>query len=110
MKHGATYTCDVEFQSLKLHPTNNWVIDIGKALKIVKEALSKYNFKNLDDLFPGDVMTTTEFMSKQIFMDICALLKSEYECDNNENNFFTGKICVKLWESHNAWAKYEGEI
>lgn len=25
-------------------------------------------------------------------------------------NDFTGSICVKLWESHKAWACYEGDV
>ena len=28
--HGATYTCDVDFQSEALNKDTNWVIDIGK--------------------------------------------------------------------------------
>ncbi|KAL3910800.1 MAG: hypothetical protein SGILL_007553 [Bacillariaceae sp.] len=100
--HGATYTCDVEFRAQELHPELNWVIDIGLALEILSEVLSKYNLMNLDEIFPdGKTMTTTEFMCKQIHDGIVERLKeSSYE--------FQGIIKVKLWESHKAWATYIG--
>ena len=99
--HGATYICDVDFFSKELHPELNWIIDIGKALEILSKVLSRYNLKNLDDIFPNNTMTTTEFMCKKIHDDICQLLKDE--CDE-----FMGTVRVKLWESHKAWATYTG--
>mmetsp|Transcript_8343 Transcript_8343/g.20519 ORF Transcript_8343/g.20519 Transcript_8343/m.20519 type:complete len:165 (+) Transcript_8343:97-591(+) len=99
--HGATYTCDVDFLSEELHPETNWVIDIGKALDILGRVLSKYNLKNLDEVFPDKTMTTTEFMCKQIHDDIRELLESE--CED-----FSGAVRIKLWESHKAWATYTG--
>ena len=99
--HGATYTCDVDFLSQELHPETNWVIDIGKALDILSRVLSRYNLKNLDEVFPDKTMTTTEFMCKQIHDDMRELLKSE--CKD-----FKGAVRIKLWESHKAWATYTG--
>lgn len=99
--HGATYTCDVEFLTDKLNPETNWVIDIGKASDIVADVLKKYNLQNLDEVFGDDVMTTTEFMSRQIHDDIKSRLKDE--CSD-----FDGVVCVKLYESHKAWATYTG--
>lgn len=99
--HGATYTVDVEFQSDELNQETNWVIDIGRASDIVGDVLKKYNLKNLDEIFPGKVMTTTEFMARQIHDDIQRRLSSE--CSD-----FNGRVCVKLWESHKAWATYVG--
>ena len=101
--HGATYTCDVEFLSGALDPETNWVIDIGKASDIVGEVLKKYNLKNLDELFPKGVMTTTEFMAKQIHDDIHKKLQKE--CKD-----FNGCVRVKLWESHKAWGAYTGPM
>jgi 6-pyruvoyl-tetrahydropterin synthase len=102
--HGATYTCDVEFLAQELHPELNWVIDIGVALDVLSSVLSKYNLKNLDDVFPdGQTMTTTEFMCKQIHNDIVEKLKQE-------SSEFQGIVKVKLWESHKAWATYIGGI
>lgn len=99
--HGATYTCDVEFLSKELNPETNWVIDIGKASDLLAAVLQKYNLKNLDEVFPGKVMTTTEFMAKQIHDDIQESLKKQ--CKE-----FRGCVRVKLWESHKAWATYTG--
>ena len=99
--HGATYTCDVDFLAKDLHPETNWVIDIGKALDILSRVLSRYNLKNLDEVFPNATMTTTEFMCKQIHDDIRQLLASE--CKD-----FRGAVRIKLWESHKAWATYTG--
>lgn len=100
--HGATYTCDVEFCTAKLAERNNWVIDIGEASSILADVLSKYNLKNLDEVFPNGEMTTTEFMAKQIFDDVAKRVKEE--CG------FEGDIRVKLWESHKAWASYVGNV
>ena len=100
--HGATYTCDVEFCTDRLNEDTNWVLDIGQASQMLSEVLSKYNFKNLDELFPKK-LTTTEFMARQIHSDLKERLQTE--CKN-----FSGDICVKLWESHKAWASYSGRI
>mmetsp|Transcript_29840 Transcript_29840/g.62368 ORF Transcript_29840/g.62368 Transcript_29840/m.62368 type:complete len:162 (+) Transcript_29840:40-525(+) len=101
--HGATYTCDVDFSTNELHPELNWVIDIGQASTILAAVLSKYNLKNLDEVFPNGEMTTTEFMCHRIHQDICEQLKKE-------GIDFDGSICVKLWESHKAWASYRGLV
>ena len=97
--HGATYTCDVEFCSEDLVEETNWVIDIGKAGSMLAEVLAKYNFKNLDEVFANGEMTTTEFLCRQIHRDLCERLK-QADCN------FCGSLCVKLWESHKAWASY----
>lgn len=103
LQHGATYTCDVEFGCNDLNPETNWVLDIGQASQILSEVLSKYNLKNMDEVFPNGELTTTEFMSKKIHEDIAARLRTE--CTD-----FSGEVCVKLWESHTAWASYTGKI
>ena len=102
-QHGATYTCDVEFKCTDLNPDTNWVMDIGLALDILSETLGKYNLKNLDEVFPDKQLTTTEFMAKQIHQDIVERLLKD--CPD-----FMGDLCVKLWESHKAWASYTGSV
>lgn len=77
----------------------NWVIDIGEATSILSTVLSKYNYKNLDDVFPSEINTTTEFMCKSIHKDLCELLKAKQIKLN-------GSIKVTLFESHKAWASY----
>eukprot|EP00953_Heterococcus_sp_UTEX-ZZ885_P011857 6843-Heterococcus_DN1.PRE.3 len=124
--HGATYTCDVDFSCESLAPKLNWVIDIGVASAILSKVLAKYNFQNLNEMCTqsvvalhtavanscvsasfvqckttaarrADVNTTTEFMCRAIYDDLIR------ECPE-----FEGDICVKLWESHKAWACYTG--
>jgi 6-pyruvoyltetrahydropterin/6-carboxytetrahydropterin synthase len=102
--HGATYTCDVDFISFDgLNPDTNWVMDIGMASELLAAVLQKYNFQNLDLVFPNGQLTTTEFMCRQVHTDICERLK--LDCPD-----FRGEVCVKLWESHKAWASYAGPI
>jgi len=81
----------------------NWVIDIGKASEILSDILSKYNLKNLDEVFSNGEMTTTEFMCKVIHQGVAQRVREEVKD-------FKGEISVKLWESHKAWASYEGEV
>ena len=46
-------------------------------------------------------MTTTEFMCRAIFDGVVERLK-------DRNDDFKGWIKVSLWESHKAWASFEG--
>lgn len=101
--HGATYTCDVNFICENLNPETNWVIDIGKASEILSTVLTKYNFRNLDDIFLNGELTTTEFMCQMIHGDLCQRLK-------DEGIQFSGEISVKLFESHKAWACYTAQM
>lgn len=100
--HGATYTCDVEFRSENLADETNWVIDIGKASDILADVLETYDLKNLDEVYPNGEMTTTEFMCREIHRGIAERVKGE--CG------FRGEVCVKLFESHKAWASYVAEV
>jgi 6-pyruvoyltetrahydropterin/6-carboxytetrahydropterin synthase len=101
--HGATYTCDVEFCTDHLNEETNWVIDIGKASEMLSQVLTRYNLKNLDDLFPNKQLTTTEFMCRQIHSDLRDILR--VDCPE-----FQGEVCVKLWESHKAWASFVAQV
>jgi hypothetical protein len=51
-------------------PRVNWVLDIGEALDTLGKVLQKYNFQNLDEIFPEE-NTTTEFMCR---VSACACL------------------------------------
>lgn len=94
-------------------------MDIGKATDLLSRVLSKYNLKNLDDIFPNDTLTTTEFMARQIHSDLVELLNEELvmigdgTCGGDgegKEGKFEARILVKLWESHSAWASYEADI
>lgn len=98
--HGATYVVDAEFSTPKLDE-NNIVIDITLASQILKDVLSKINFKNLDDMkeFQGHI-TTTEFIAKFIHDEISGKISS----------LFNGLLKITLHESHIAGASYEGKV
>jgi len=98
--HGATYTVDVDFFSEDLVESSNWVIDIGLASDMLAAVLKKYNFQHLNTLFP-DENTTTEFMCRAIHGDMCRELRKIN---------YSGKLGVKLHESHKAWAKYVAPV
>ena len=75
--HGATYVIDLVIRSNRI-TDKNIVIDIGLASKLLNNCIKAYNYKNLDDidLFSG-IITTTEFMAKQLTVDFISQLKKE---------------------------------
>ena len=87
----------MEFIKPDLVGKSNWVIDIGEASNTLSDVLSKYNYKNLNDIFPDD-NTTTEFMCREIHKELSVRLIKK---------LFKGRLKVKLFESHKAWASYD---
>jgi len=88
-------------------------MDIGKASDFVSKVLSRYNLKNLDELFTAGEMTTTEFMAKKIQQDLAELIQKDFNevCgDGICKDTWKGQIRVTLWESHKAWASYEDTV
>jgi 6-pyruvoyltetrahydropterin/6-carboxytetrahydropterin synthase len=61
--HGATYVVDVEFKRKTLD-ADGIVIDIGRAIDVLRQTLSELNYRNLDEVpeFAGR-NTTTEFLA-----------------------------------------------
>ena len=88
--------------------SNGIVIDIGRALDVLKATLSPLNYSNLDarEEFSG-VNTTTEFLTKYIF-DVLA--KAARSGDLGRDGSQLHAIRVTLSESHVARAWYEAEI
>ena len=105
--HGATFVVDAAFMSKALD-SNGIVIDIGRALDVLKATLSPLNYSNLDarEEFSG-VNTTTEFLTKYIFDELANAARSgELGRDGSQLH----AIRVTLSESHVARAWYEAEI
>ena len=98
--HGATYVVDAQFQAKNLDK-DNIVIDIDKAMKVLKKVLQPLNYQNLDELpqFKG-VLTTTEYLAFYIHQEIAKEVK----------NYFKGSLKITLGESHVAWAAYKGKV
>lgn len=105
--HGATYVVDVEFRRPELD-ADGIVVDIGRAIDVLKSTLGALNFKNLDDLpeFAGQ-NTTTEFLAKLIFDRVVEAARSG-ALGPNAHGIQTVK--VTLGESHVAWGAYEGRL
>ena len=104
--HGATYVVDAEFSAKKVNEYNI-IMDLGVVTTILAEVLKFYSYKNLDDVdeFKG-VITSTEFLAKDIYEKICLKLKNDYLDDYHQLH----KIKITLTESNVAWASFEQEI
>ena len=104
--HGATYVVDAEFFAEKVNKYNI-IMDLGVVTDILSDVLKFYSYKNLDDVedFKG-IITSTEFLAKDIYDRICAKLKNNYLSDYQSLN----KLKITLTESNVAWASFEQEI
>jgi 6-pyruvoyl-tetrahydropterin synthase len=105
--HGATFVVDAAFIAKALD-TNGIVIDIGRALDVLKATLQPINYCNLDDRpeFRG-VNTTTEFLTKYIFDQLAAAARAD---QLGRPGSELHAIRVTISESHIARAWYEAEI
>ena len=105
--HGATFVVDVEFRCAEMNE-DGIVVDIGRAHEQLKATLRLLNYQNLDELpmFKGR-NTTTEFLSRHIFDRLREAIKAGRLGPGGEN---VTSLKVTLWESHIAWAAFEGAI
>ncbi len=105
--HGATFVVDVAFIAKTLDE-NGIVVDIGRAHEVLKSALQKLNYRNLDDVpeFKGK-NTTTEFLTKHIFDKLASAARAgELGREGGELD----AIRVTISESHVARAWYEAAL
>ena len=104
--HGATYIVDAEFYAKEINKYNI-IMDLGVVTEILSDVLKFYSYKNLDEVEEfKNIITSTEFIAKDIFDRICAKLQKDYIEDFNKLH----KIKIILTESNVAWASYEQEI
>jgi 6-pyruvoyl-tetrahydropterin synthase len=105
--HGATFIVDIEFRRAELD-ADGIVVDIGKAIDVLKATLAALNFRNLDEepAFAGR-NTTTEFLARVIF-DRTAAAISRGELGAGARDI--SSMRVTLHESHVAWAAFEGPL
>jgi len=105
--HGATFVVDAAFISKELD-ANGIVIDIGRALDVLKATLQPINYCNLDDRpeFKG-VNTTTEYLTKYIFDQLAAAARAD---QLGRPGSELHAIRVTISESHIARAWYEASI
>ena len=104
--HGATYIVDAEFFAKELNEFNI-IMDLGVVTEILADVLKFYSYKNLDEIAEfNNIITTTEFLAKDIFNKITDKLKKDFSNDFKKLH----KIKIILTESNLAWATYEDEI
>lgn len=105
--HGATFVVDAAFIAKELD-SNGIVVDIGRALDVLKATLQPINYCNLDDLpqFKG-TNTTTEYLTKYIFDQLAAAARAD---DLGRKGIELHAIRVTISESHIARAWYEASI
>jgi 6-pyruvoyl-tetrahydropterin synthase len=105
--HGATFVIDAAFIADTLDD-NGIVIDIGRALDVLKATLKPLNYTNLDSVpeFKGK-NTTTEFLTKYIHDRLAdAARAGELGRDGRELK----SIRITISESHVARAWYEAPL
>ena len=105
--HGATFVIDVAFMRQEL-TADGVVVDIGRAQSALDAALAPLAYRNLDDLpqFKGK-QTTTEFLSRHIFLQMAEAARSGALGPGGEG---VERIRVTLHESHVARGWYEGTV
>ena len=105
--HGATFVVDAAFMAEALD-SNGIVIDIGRALDVLKDVLSPLNYQNLDTLPQfKSANTTTEFLTKHIHDRLAEAARAgKLGRDGRELK----AIRVTLSESHVARAWYEAPL
>lgn len=103
--HGATYVVDVAFMSEDLGE-DGIVVDIGRAHRVVGDALAPLRYANLDeaDAFRGQ-RTTTEVLCRWIFDRVASAARAGGLGPGSDG---LSLIRVTLNESHVARAWYEG--
>jgi 6-pyruvoyl-tetrahydropterin synthase len=105
--HGATFVIDAAFISDTLDE-NGIVIDIGRALDVLKATLRPLNYANLDAVpeFKGK-NTTTEFLTKHIHDKLAEAARAgQLGRDGRELK----AIRITISESHVARAWYEAPL
>ena len=102
--HGATYVVDAEFKRKTLD-ADGIVIDIGRAIDVLRQTLAELNFRNLDEVaeFAGR-NTTTEFLAHVIFKRLAA---AATKGELGPGGKGVEQIRVTLHESHVASASFE---
>jgi 6-pyruvoyl-tetrahydropterin synthase len=105
--HGATYGVEAEFRAPQLDHLR-LLVDIGLARQVLRRALDKVDYSNLDEnpAF-GGVNTTTEHMAFYIHGLLAECCRSG---ELGEGGRAVTELKVLLRESPIAWAAFEGSV
>lgn len=105
--HGATYVVDVCFARPELDE-NDIVVDIGRASDVLKNVLSRINYRNLDEVSDfQDTRSTTERITQWVYDRMAEAITSG---DLGAAARGIHSLKVTLNESHVAWASYEASL
>jgi len=106
--HGATYEVEIELRRAELDG-NGLVCDIGLATALLDGVLAEFAYRNLDDIaaFRGR-NTTTEFMAGEIFRRLKPKIAAGALGPGTAGAL--AALRVRLRESPNAWAAFEGAL
>ncbi|GCD92226.1 6-carboxytetrahydropterin synthase [Nocardioides sp. LS1] len=101
--HGATYVVDATWSGPTLD-ADGLVVDIGLATEQLREVLSAFTYRNLDDLPDlAGTPTTTEVMARVV----ADRLAERVAAGALGRTGHLTRLVVTLHESHVAWASYE---
>ena len=102
--HGATYVVDASFTGARLD-SDGVLVDIARAAELLKDVLSRLNYRNLDDEddFAG-VNTSTEVLARVVADRLSERVRAG---ELGEPARALTKITVTLHESHVASASFE---
>jgi 6-pyruvoyl-tetrahydropterin synthase len=105
--HGATFVVDVAFFRASL-TEYAFVVDIGRATDVLKEVLSRINYRNLDTIEElAGKLTTTEFLCRWVFDRI---VEAARDGRLGPGAAALDSVRVTLHESHVARAWFEGPV
>lgn len=102
--HGATYVVDATFRRSALD-SDQVVVDIGGAAKLLHGVLGGLTYRNLDDEVALAGMTTSTEVLAQVVAD--RLAEGVRAGALGESAMGLETIAVTLHESHVSWASYE---
>jgi 6-pyruvoyl-tetrahydropterin synthase len=105
--HGATYVVEVTFARPEVDE-DGIVVDIGRAIEVLGQALADLRFRNLDEdpAFAGR-NTTTEVLAREIHDRLVHAIGRGLLGEGARS---TTTLEVRLQESPVAWASYEGPV
>ena len=105
--HGATFVVRVAFLAERLDE-NGIVVDIGRALDVLKAVLDPLKYQNLDAMpqFKG-VNTMTEFLTKHVYEQLAKAARAD---GLGRPGRELKAIRITISESHVARASYEAPL
>ncbi|MCB9891373.1 MAG: 6-carboxytetrahydropterin synthase [Planctomycetes bacterium] len=100
LMHVITYEVELVFSTSELDEYG-LIVDFATAQSTLQGLLSRFNFKNLDEVAElNGKNTTTEFLCRYIHDEMAAAIR----------NVFQGNLSVILRESPVAWTSYEADV